>query len=384
MNRPKSFSEIVGHNYLIQYLQEHLTKGTLPHFLILEGPEGLGKTSIADLIALSLVYGVGDSEEKTKAYNNVVLKKQSNDYIKKYELSVEGGKDVAKDVRAEMHNTFNLGRPKVIICDECHGLSEAAQDVFLSDTEYISKDVYLIMLTTEVEKLKASLRSRAVPIRLSPLKHSDMVTVLKREVAQRGLTIQNEDITLGLIADWAECKPRTGLNILNAFSKGSTISMNVIRELIGYMEVSDVLPLLSSLAGSMTFGLSFISEMKIDSNFVSIVVECLKVKSGAGSYKLQMNEVSNVRDQLNNVTVEQLMKFLHGITSVPKLTKSAIINAYIGAHSQFKTIVQPDTSSTLEIEKSQKAEIETDIAVTKNTQAPSFSELLKNSDIIEG
>ena len=382
MERLKSFSEVVGHNYLVQYLQEHIAKGTLPHFLIFEGPEGLGKTSLADLIALSLVYGDNDSPERTKAYNTVVLKKQSNDYIKKYELSVEGGKDVAKDVRSEMHNTFNLDRPKVIICDECHGLSEAAQDVFLSDTEYISKDVYLIMLTTEVDKLKASLKSRAVPIRVNPLKQSDMIKVLKQEVAKRHLNIQNEDITLSMIAEWAECKPRTGLNILKAFSQGSAVSTNAIRELIGFMEVTDILPLLSSLSGSMTFGLSYISEMKIDANFVSLVVECLKVKSGAGSYKLKLNDVTTVRDQLANVTVDQMIKFLHGITKHPKLNKSVIINSYISAHTNFTDLSKTNTSDMLEVERSQKASIVSDVTVQKNTTAPSIEDLMKDSEII--
>ena len=57
----------------------------------------------------------------------------------------------------------------MIICDECHGLSDAAQDVFLADTEFLDDKVYMIMLTTELDKLKASLRSRALPIHFNTL-----------------------------------------------------------------------------------------------------------------------------------------------------------------------------------------------------------------------
>ena len=384
MKRPYTFNDIVGHDWLIQFIKEHIEKGTLHHFLILEGAEGLGKTSLADLIALNLVYGLQDSDAKKKAYDEIAVKNGSNDYIKKYKMSVEGGKEAAKEVIAEMHATFTLDKPKVIICDECHGLSDAAQDVFLADTEFLDDKVYMIMLTTELDKLKASLRSRALPIHFNTLKLSDMVTVLKNEVDAKHLQIQGGDATLSLIAEWAECKPRKGLNLLNAFTPGSPVSMNVLRELIGYMDVRDVVPLLASLSGSMTFGLSYISEMQIDSTLVNVVVECIKVKSGQGSYRLKMNDVTFVRDQLVGVDVDQLVQFLFHLTKHSKLTRQGVINAYLAAHINMKDISKADTSSMLDIEKGQKFSSITDAPVQSDNRAPSLEDMLRNSDIVEG
>lgn len=331
MRRPRTFDEIRGHDWLVSYFKEHLKASTLPHFLIIEGAEGLGKTSIADLLALSLVYGDDNSAERTNAYNTVVTNKVSNEYIRKYEMSVEGGKEVAKEVRADMQAAFTGTRNKVIICDECHNLSDAAQDVFLAETEYIDKRVYIIMLTTEIDRLKPSLRSRSVPIHMNTLKQSDMVEVLRAEAIGRQLNVQNMDITLGMIAEWAEGKPRTGLNILNAFTTGSSVSTNAIRELIGYLDIRDVVPLLSALSGSMTFGLTYISEMKVDSSIVNLVVEALRIKSGEGSYKIKLNDVQYVREQLTNVTAQQLVTFLYGLTRHTRLSRVDIINAFISA-----------------------------------------------------
>ena len=384
MKRPYTFNDIVGHDWLIQFIKEHIEKGTLHHFLILEGAEGLGKTSLADLIALNLVYGLQDSDAKKKAYDEIAVKNGSNDYIKKYKMSVEGGKEAAKEVIAEMHATFTLDKPKVIICDECHGLSDAAQDVFLADTEFLDDKVYMIMLTTELDKLKASLRSRALPIHFNTLKLSDMVTVLKNEVDAKHLQIQGGDATLSLIAEWAECKPRKGLNLLNAFTPGSPVSMNVLRELIGYMDVRDVVPLLASLSGSMTFGLSYISEMQIDPTLVNVVVECIKVKSGQGSYRLKMNDVTFVRDQLVGVDVDQLVQFLFHLTKHSKLTRQGVINAYLAAHVNMKDISKADTSAMLDIEKGQKFSSITDAPVQSDNRAPSLEDMLRNSDIVEG
>lgn len=383
MRRPRTFDEIRGHDWLVSYFKEHLKASTLPHFLIIEGAEGLGKTSIADLLALSLVYGDDNSAERTNAYNTVVTNKVSNEYIRKYEMSVEGGKEVAKEVRADMQAAFTGTRNKVIICDECHNLSDAAQDVFLAETEYIDKRVYIIMLTTEIDRLKPSLRSRSVPIHMNTLKQSDMVEVLRAEAIGRQLNVQNMDITLGMIAEWAEGKPRTGLNILNAFTTGSSVSTNAIRELIGYLDIRDVVPLLSALSGSMTFGLTYISEMKVDSSIVNLVVEALRIKSGEGSYKIKLNDVQYVREQLTNVTAQQLVTFLYGLTRHTRLSRVDIINAFISAHSQFSMLSQPSTKEALDIEKAQKAEVVVDSQIVHTAGAPTLEDLLLGADIID-
>lgn len=383
MKRPETFDDIIGHDFLVQYFKNHLEKGTLHHFLILDGPEGLGKTSFADVIALSLVYGMQPSAERTKAYEDLVVGNGSNDYIKRFKCSVDGGKDAAKLIKDEMHATFNLHRPKVIICDECHGFTEQAQDVFLSETEFIEDKVYMIMLTTEIGKLKASLQSRAVPIHLNPLKMQDMVRVLRKEVDAKRLTIQGEDSTLQMIAEWADCKPRTGLNILNAFANGSTVSSNQIRELIGYMDVRDVVLLLETLSGSMTYGLSYIMEMAINSSLINTVIECLTVKSGQASYKLKLDDTRFIREHLASVTEEQLTKFLYGITRANQLTRTMVINAYVSAHSSFNVISKHDTSDMIPVENIQRANIEMTVSPENKRHAPTLEDLLAESDIIQ-
>lgn len=383
MKRPESFADVIGHDWLVQYLEQRISTNSLHHFLILEGPEGIGKTSLADLIALSLVYGLEPSEQKKQAYENVIVKGESNDNIKRFKCSVDGGKDVARVIKDEMNTTFAINGPKVIICDECHGLTEQAQDVFLSETEFIADNVYIIMLTTEVNKLKASLRSRAVPIHLKPLTHSDMMKVLKKEVVERNLIIQSEDAMLSMVAEWAECKPRTGLNILNAFSSGSTVSSDMLRELIGYLDVKDVLPLLASLSGSLTYGLQFIEEMVMSPSIVDIVIECINVKSGNGSYKLKFNEVTTVQDQLSAVSVEQLIKFLYGITKSNKITRSVLINAYIAAHASREVLFTHDTKNNLIAEDIQRSNIQIELDNTPQAKAPSIEDLLSNGKVVE-
>lgn len=384
MKRPYSFEDIKGQEGVVNFLQGHLKAGTLSHFIIMEGPEGTGKTSIADLIALSLVYGDPSSPDYKKAYKEVVCNSRSNDYIKRFECSVEGGKDVARLIKDEMSNTFKLQRPKVIICDECHGLTDQAQDVFLSKTEFIPSNVYVIMLTTEYDKLKASLKSRAFPMHFMPLKRAEMIQLLRDEAIGRQLNIQHLEATLQMIADWSECKPRAGLNIIDAFSVGSSVSADTIRSLIGYLDTRETVPLLKSLSGSMTFGLSFIDEMPLSSNLVTIVIECINLKTGNPSYKLKLSDVNYIREQLMQVSTDQLVTFLYGITAQPKLTKACIINAYIRAHSSFSLLTAPDTSDKLQDELIQRANIEIEDTEKTVSMAPTFDKLFDTADIVEG
>ena len=53
--KPTCFDDIVGHKNLVEFLKDHLAKGTLPQFIILEGDEGLGKSSFAKILALEIM-----------------------------------------------------------------------------------------------------------------------------------------------------------------------------------------------------------------------------------------------------------------------------------------------------------------------------------------
>ncbi len=58
-------------------------------------------------------------------------------------------------------------------------------------------------------------------------------------------------------------KPRIAFNLIEGFSPGSAVSTSMVKEFIDYLDVEDVLPMLACLSGSMTQGLSVISEMKV-------------------------------------------------------------------------------------------------------------------------
>lgn len=376
--KPTSFDDIVGHKNLIEFLRDHLSKGTLPQFIIFEGDEGLGKSSFAKLLALELM---GRDPQVLK---RVIQENKSTESVLLYNMSINGGKDTAKEVEANLSLGLSGLDRKVIILDEAHDMSEAAQETFLVSTEYLPKGVYLFMCTTDSLNLKATLKSRAFTLHLQHLTQSDMVSLLTRYVRDRGLRLQAEASTIQMIAAWADGKPRIALNLIEGFAPGSAVSSATIKEFIDYLSVDDVLPVLSCLSGSMTQGLSVISEMKLNGSLVPILVEILKVKSGMASFKLSLTDVHRIRAQLNGVSVETLTKFIYLVAALPKLSRTGLISAFLQSHTDRSFLSSPPPKTeVLQSEMQQKLSAPTqDIAEASRPCAPSISELLQRGVVL--
>lgn len=385
LKRPHDFSEVIGHEVYKRYFIERIRKGNLPQFIILNGPEGLGKTSLADILAITINYGFDNTPEKRKAIAEVIDKQHSIDCIKKYNMAKDSGKDTAKEVLAELSPTMSSTGKKVVMCDECHAILDAAQDVFLVETEFIPKNTYLIMMTTDLSRLKATLQSRAFIANLNQLSTAEMVKVLREETERRNLTIQGGEPVLRMIAEWADNKPRAALNILNAFGTNEIVNTDVVREFIGYMSLDEIMPLITSLNGSMTFGLTYISDMRLSDNLVDSLVEVLRIKLGQPSYKVSLEEYQRARRKLEGVQEESIMKFLHKVAGLPKLTRAGLISAYMYAHSSYERLFKDDTSILQEEEaqKLQNRELAPAVTATRFSQAPSIESLLSNSAIVE-
>lgn len=386
LKRPHTFDDIIGHDVFKKYFIERIKRGTLPQFIVLEGPEGLGKTSIAEVIAITVNYGFDDSPQKTKAIQEVIDNRHSIDCIKKFNMAKDSGKDTAKEVLAELSPSMSTTGRKVVICDESHAIVESAQDVFLVETEYIPKNTYLIMCTTDKSKLKATLLSRAVCIPLSALTTSQMVQVLKKEAASRNLTIQGGDTMLRIIAEWADNKPRAALNILNAFGENDVVSTEMVREFIGSMDISEILPLVTSLAGSLTYGLTYISEMKFSDGLVDALVEVLRIKMGQPSYKVSLEQYQDAKRKLEKVPEEAIMKLLHNVAGASKLNRATMVSAYISAHMSYDRIFNSGREVLVE-EQTQKLasrSLAPDVKSHEHIKAPTLDDMLANSNPVGG
>lgn len=374
------FSELVGHENLITFLKDHLEKGTLPQFILFEGDEGLGKSTLAKLLAYYL------TGERPEVAQRVIDENRATEDVLLYNMSINGGKDTAKDVETNLSLGLSNYPTKVIICDEAHGMSDAAQDVFLVSTEFLPKGVYLFMCTTDSQNLKPTLKSRAFTLHLNHLTNKEMTTLLASTAEERGLKIQAQAATLQMIAAWADGKPRVALNLLEGFAQGSAVSQDVVKELIDYLSVDDILPILTSFNSSMTQGLSYISEMKLNTSFVPLLVEILKIQTGAASFKVSYTDTHRVREALREVPADAILKFTYLVAGMQKPTRSGLISAYLQSHPGLTNILHPaDTAEVIRSEMDAKfAAPAPEVEKVTMPAAPTLDDLLQKGVQLSG
>lgn len=192
-HRPTKFADVVGQGDAIRVLNEMGKRRSIPHTLLFTGPSGCGKTTLARILCRML----GVSQNDTQEIN-------ASDF---------NGVQVIRDIRQKMLLSPLKGNARVWIMDEAHQLSAAAQDSFLKMLEDTPKHVYFMLATTDPQKLKNTIKTRATEIKLKLLNDTDMLALLNKVADREKFTL---DPTVSeLIIRHAEGSPRKALVLLN-------------------------------------------------------------------------------------------------------------------------------------------------------------------------
>lgn len=187
--RPQSFEEIVGNQRTVIALKKLLESRNVPHGILLQGPTGCGKTTLARIIAKH--FGSDDNSifEINAANTN----------------GVEAIRDIAK--------TANLatlgGKAKTYILDESHQLTNAAQECLLKVLEDSPKHCYFIFCTTNPENLTKTIRGRLTSFEVSPLREAEVQQLLQNACQKAGVTVSPEILTA--VAVTSQGHPRNTL-----------------------------------------------------------------------------------------------------------------------------------------------------------------------------
>ncbi len=158
--RPTSLDEMIGNEDTLDTLRTDLTKEDKPHAYLLTGPVGCGKTSVGRIIATEL-------ECKGRDFAEV----DSADFR---------GIDTIREIRKLGQYKPLEGKCRVWLLDECHKLSNDAQNALLKALEDAPEHIYYILATTDPEKLIETIKSRCAQYVLSSLNEAQMFKLLRR------------------------------------------------------------------------------------------------------------------------------------------------------------------------------------------------------------
>ena len=241
--RPQKFSDVIGQEHVTRTLKNAIEQQRIAHGYIFSGHRGIGKTTIARILAMALncrstdhpvpePCGVCDSCLEIRAGNAV-------DVIE-IDAATNRGIDEIRELRDAARYRPARDRFKIWILDEAHQITDAAFNALLKTLEEPPSHVIFMMATTQPEDIPQTIRSRCQHFSFHAVSFDDIVGQLRDIARQEGITA--DDSALAILAEAGDGSMRDALSIMDQAiaSCGDTLSADVVRGLVGTVG-SDIL-----------------------------------------------------------------------------------------------------------------------------------------------
>lgn len=273
--RPQSFTEVIGQTVIVQALTHALESARLHHAYLFSGTRGIGKTSLARLLAKCLSCEIGPTANPCGECDPCVAIAQGN-FLDLLEIDAASRTKV-EDTRELLDSVQYppiMGRYKIILIDEVHMLSGHSFNALLKTLEEPPKQVIFLLATTEPEKLPNTVLSRCLHFTLKPLSNEALSQHFKVILQKEAIAF--EEKALSLIAKAAQGSVRDGLSLLErciAFCAGN-ITEAKVSELFGLVDNESVQRLLDAVVQNDAIaGLTLIRAMAEKGADFSVVLE---------------------------------------------------------------------------------------------------------------
>lgn len=322
--------QVIGQKNIVNWFASCIARDKLPQVTLLEGPAGIGKTSIAKIVACEIAcMNAPERLEDTK--QAVIQESKSTDCVHLYNMSNMRSQEAVSEVKSDLSIGFSATGRKVIIMDEAHGMSEEAQDSLLTQFESLQAQVYVLICTTEIESFRDAFLSRCILRKLTNLSAADMRTFLRRRIEENKLHFELRlPMVYELISAYTGREPRRAINLLDSFETGSTVTVSELETFVSVFEGKSLVTLVDYLyAGNMLAGLEFISEMDMGLTVQSTLLEILRVAENGKSELLDRDASLHLRKVTLDGGIKNLLGFVIDCTTCSRLTRSMLSGFFL-------------------------------------------------------
>lgn len=264
--RPKSFDELVGQEPILQSLETALSSGRVPHAFLFSGSRGVGKTTLARILARCLNCEKGVSSTPCGECASCCATLQgTNPDIYEVDAASHNGVDDIRELRERVGVASMASRYKVYILDEVHMLSKAAFNAFLKTLEEPPPGVVFILATTELHKIPDTIRSRCQVLLFQRVGEEAIQERLRRIAEDEGLKIPDEvfqAIAQGAAGGMRDSETTLERILPVAQEMGSAFGIDDYRRLVHKADLATICEVVGSLLeGSVKESLYFVEDL---------------------------------------------------------------------------------------------------------------------------
>lgn len=246
--RPSNFSEVVGQKHVIKTLRNAVTEGRTSHAYIFSGLRGIGKTTIARILAKAVNCENPNNGEPCNACKNclAIINDETADIVE-LDAASNNGVDEMREILEKVNFLPSMLRKKVYIIDEAHMLSSAAFNALLKTLEEPPLYVIFILATTEPHKIPQTILSRCQRFDFKQLSTDELAYQIRQVCEKEQINI-NDDAVFA-IAESAEGGMRDALSILDQASvyAEDVIKIEDVDNVTGRISRYKLIELVSSL-----------------------------------------------------------------------------------------------------------------------------------------
>lgn len=251
--RPSTLNDVIGQDVVIQILKNALLNNKVCHAYMFSGPRGIGKTSIAKLLAKAVnCTNLEDGDACGKCENCVSINEGSCPDIIEIDAASNNGVDEIREIKNKVNLVPNQLKYKVYIIDEVHMLSIGAFNALLKTLEEPPEHVIFILATTDLHKVPTTIISRCQCFEFHRISNVNIVNRLKYICEAENIRI--EDNVLEMIANLSDGGLRDAVGMLdklNAYSNSSItiddfekvngiVSKEQKIQFLNYIQASDI------------------------------------------------------------------------------------------------------------------------------------------------
>ncbi len=244
--RPQVFEDLIGQDVVSETIKNSIQADKIPNAYLFTGIRGIGKTTIARIVAKSINCSKSlDNQCKTKCENCDAITNSNHIDVLEMDAASKTGVDDVRDLIEFSRYGPTMAKYKIFIIDEVHMLSKQAFNALLKTLEEPPEYLKFIFATTEIKKIPITVVSRCQRFDLSRIRSSELFEFIKKIKDKENGKASDE--ALRLIVKISEGSVRDALSLLDrallSLDKGTELDLKAAQKIFGYFDKSQLIDL---------------------------------------------------------------------------------------------------------------------------------------------